>query len=208
MGSSQYSGGRPTPLLGRRGGTLAPREPAGTTRRNGFAHTVNASQTLYGDGTLLRAVVRNTDTEPGIRKSRRRARRGPRLDRPMNVRGPWSFYAWNAEDRRTSLGPPPPPESPRDSCAPPISTSGWPPYISSSSPGTPSNRSWTWLHSHDIPVRNPNGHSPWYRRQHEHHSDNGPAPAPLVSPARKVPRQDPGSGGRECTPPAGIHSMS
>jgi hypothetical protein len=27
-------------------------------------------------------------------------------------------------------------------------------------------------------------------------------------PARKVPRQDPGSGGRECTPPAGIQSMS
>ena len=30
-------------LLGRRGGTLAPREPAGTTRRNRFTHTVTVT---------------------------------------------------------------------------------------------------------------------------------------------------------------------
>ena len=37
----------------RRGGTLAPREPAGTTRRNRFTHTVTTSHpTLYNDDTF------------------------------------------------------------------------------------------------------------------------------------------------------------
>ena len=102
------------------------------------------------------------DEQSGVRLHERRRTLG-RLDRPMNVRGPGSFHAWNAEDRRTSPGPPTPARITKGLLRAAYLDIGWPPYISSSSPGTPPNRSWTWLHSHDIPVRNPSGHSPRHR---------------------------------------------